>query len=58
MREAVSNAALVTHHDHVDVTLLSEIRKKEKEKAAKKNIHLTYDALRHNISSEFITDLN
>jgi pyruvate dehydrogenase E2 component (dihydrolipoamide acetyltransferase) len=42
MREAVSNAALVTHHDHVDVTSLSEVRKIEKEKAAKKGVHLTY----------------
>jgi|TARA_Y100000310_G_scaffold93932_1_gene91536 pyruvate dehydrogenase E2 component (dihydrolipoamide acetyltransferase) len=42
MTEAVSNAALVTHHDHVDVTLLSDVRKKEKEKAAKKGVHLTY----------------
>ncbi len=42
MREAVSNAALVTHHDHVDVTVLSELRKNEKEKAAKKGVHLTY----------------
>jgi len=42
MMEAVRNAALVTHHDHVDVTLLSEVRIKEKEKAAKKGVHLTY----------------
>ncbi|MBW2976836.1 2-oxo acid dehydrogenase subunit E2 [Candidatus Woesearchaeota archaeon] len=42
MREAVSNAALVTHHDHVDVTELSAARGREKEKAAKKGIHLTY----------------
>lgn len=42
MREAVSNAALVTHHDNVDVTSLSEVRKAEKEKAAKKGVHLTY----------------
>jgi pyruvate dehydrogenase E2 component (dihydrolipoamide acetyltransferase) len=42
MREAVNNAALVTHHDHVDVTELSNIRKIEKEKASKKNIHITY----------------
>ena len=42
MREAVSNAALVTHHDHVDVTALSDLRKIEKEKAAKKGVHLTY----------------
>ena len=42
MRRAVSNAALVTHHDHVDVTALAEVRKKEKEKAAKKGVHLTY----------------
>ncbi|MBN4049275.1 2-oxo acid dehydrogenase subunit E2 [archaeon AH-315-M20] len=42
MIEAVSNAALVTHHDHVDVTKLAVLRKKEKEKAAKKGIHLTY----------------
>lgn len=42
MREAVSNAALVTNHDHVDVTELAEVRNAEKEKAAKKKIHLTY----------------
>ena len=36
MTEAVRNAALVTHHDHVDVTLLSDGRKSEKEKEAKK----------------------
>jgi len=42
MTEAVRNAALVTHHDHVDVTELAQVRKIEKEKAAKKNIHLTY----------------
>lgn len=42
MIEAVRNAALVTHHDHVDVTELSELRKKEKEKAAKQGVNLTY----------------
>ena len=42
MREAVNNAALVTNHDHVDVTSLSNLRKKEKEKASKKGVHLTY----------------
>lgn len=42
MREAVSNAALVTNHDHVDVTELANVRNAEKEKAAKKKIHLTY----------------
>ena len=42
MREAVSNAALVTHHDHVDVTELAKVKETEKEKAAKKNVHLTY----------------
>tara|TARA_Y100000310_G_scaffold342811_1_gene447568 strand:+ start:1021 stop:2244 length:1224 start_codon:yes stop_codon:yes gene_type:complete len=42
MTEAVRNAALVTNHDHVDVTSLLEIRKQEKEKAAKKGVHLTY----------------
>ncbi|MEK6869112.1 MAG: dihydrolipoamide acetyltransferase family protein, partial [Nanoarchaeota archaeon] len=42
MTEAVRNAALVTHHDHVDVTSLAETRNAEKEKAAKKKIHLTY----------------
>ena len=42
MTEAVRNAALVTHHDHVDVTELASVRKKEKEKAAKKGVHLTY----------------
>jgi pyruvate dehydrogenase E2 component (dihydrolipoamide acetyltransferase) len=29
MREAVSNAALVTHHDHVDVTDLNVVRKNQ-----------------------------
>ena len=42
MTEAVRNAALVTHHDHVDVTELANVRKNEKEKAAKKGTHLTY----------------
>jgi len=42
MRECVENAALVTHHEHIDVTELSNLRKKEKEKAAKEGIHLTY----------------
>ena len=42
MTEAVRNAAMVTHHDHVDVTKLAEVRNMEKEKAAKKGIHLTY----------------
>jgi len=42
MTEAVRNAALVTHHDHVDVTELANVRRKEKERAVKKNIHLTY----------------
>lgn len=42
MREAVSNAALVTHHDHIDVTELTDVKQKEKEKAAKKGVHLTY----------------
>jgi pyruvate dehydrogenase E2 component (dihydrolipoamide acetyltransferase) len=42
MREAVSNDALLTHHDHVDVTALSDLRKVEKEKASKKGVHLTY----------------
>jgi len=42
MTEAVRNAALVTHHDHVDVTELANVRNTEKEKAAKKKIHLTY----------------
>src|SRR3989338_3441288 len=42
MRKAVNNTAMVTHHDHVDVTELSSVREKEKEKAAKKGIHLTY----------------
>ena len=36
MTEAVRNAAMVTHHDHVDVTELAEVRNREKEKAAKK----------------------
>ena len=42
MTEAVRNAAMVTHHDHVDVTSLAETRNAEKEKAAKKGVHLTY----------------
>ncbi len=42
MTEAIRNAAMVTHHDHVDVTELAEVRNGEKEKAAKKKIHLTY----------------
>lgn len=42
MREAVSNAALVTNHDHVDVTSLAELRNNEKDKAVKKGVHLTY----------------
>ncbi|MBI2650927.1 2-oxo acid dehydrogenase subunit E2 [Candidatus Woesearchaeota archaeon] len=42
MREAVMNAALVTHHDHIDVTKLSDLRTKEKENAAKKGVKLTY----------------
>lgn len=39
MREAVSNAALVTNHDNVDVTELSELRKKNNEKS---KTHLSY----------------
>ena len=35
MRQAVSNAALVTHQDHVDVTELNKVKKAEKEKAEK-----------------------
>jgi pyruvate dehydrogenase E2 component (dihydrolipoamide acetyltransferase) len=42
MMEAVTKSALLTHHDHVDVTELNDVRKQEKEKAAKKKIHLTY----------------
>ena len=42
MTEAVRNAAMVTHHDHVDVTELANLRNTEKEKATKKKIHLTY----------------
>ena len=42
MSEAVKNTALVTNHDHVDVTALAEVRNKEKDKAAKQNVHLTY----------------
>ena len=42
MIQAVRNAALVTHHDHVDVTDLSELRKKEKDRAAKQGVNLTY----------------
>ena len=39
MIQAVRNAALVTHHDHVDVTALSEFRKKQNENL---EMHLTY----------------
>ena len=42
MAEVARAYALVTHHDHVDVTSLSELRNKEKEKAAKQGIHLTF----------------
>jgi len=42
MSEAVANTAMVTHHDDIDVTELNRIRKQEKEKAAKKNIHVTF----------------
>ncbi len=42
MRDAVANAALVTNHDDVDVTNLAELRNKEKEKAAKQKVNLTY----------------
>lgn len=42
MMKAVTNSALLTHHDHVDVTELDNVRKIEKEKAAKKGVHLTY----------------
>lgn len=42
MAEVARTYALVTHHDHVDVTSLSELRGKEKEKAAKQGVHLTF----------------
>lgn len=42
MREAVSNAALVTHHDDADVTHLVEIREGHREYAAKEGVRLTY----------------
>lgn len=42
MREAVSNSALVTHHDDADVTHLVEVRERHKEYAAKKGAKLTY----------------
>lgn len=42
MRDAVSNAALVTHHDNADVTHLVEIRERHKEYAAKESVRLTY----------------
>lgn len=42
MSEVARTYAMVTHHDHVDVTLLSDLRAKEKEKAAKQGIHLTF----------------
>ena len=42
MEESWRNAVPVTHMDEVDVTSLVNIREKEKEKAAKKNIKLTY----------------
>ena len=42
MRDAVSNAALVTNHDDVDVTALADVRNSEKENAAKQKVNLTY----------------
>ncbi|QQG38969.1 MAG: 2-oxo acid dehydrogenase subunit E2 [Candidatus Woesearchaeota archaeon] len=42
MVEAQSNAVHVTHIDEADVTHLVEIREKEKEELANKNIHLTF----------------
>ena len=42
MREAISNAALVTHHDEADVTHLVEVRERHKEYAKGKGIRLTY----------------
>ncbi len=42
MREAVSQAAYVTHMDEFDVTHLAEMREKEKKKWEKKGVHITY----------------
>ncbi|HLD15845.1 MAG TPA: dihydrolipoamide acetyltransferase family protein [Candidatus Nanoarchaeia archaeon] len=42
MVESVSNAAHVTHMDEADVTSLWNIREKEKIKASKKGVHLTF----------------
>ncbi|HHT9133492.1 MAG TPA: dihydrolipoamide acetyltransferase family protein [Candidatus Avalokitesvara rifleensis] len=42
MREAISNAALVTHHDDADVTHLVEVRERHKEYAKGQGIKLTY----------------
>ncbi|MFQ5956660.1 MAG: dihydrolipoamide acetyltransferase family protein [Candidatus Brocadiales bacterium] len=42
MREAILNAALVTHHDDADVTHLVEVRERHKEYAEKKGVRLTY----------------
>ncbi len=42
MRESLDAAAHVTHMDFIDVTLLGKIREKEKKKAEKKKIKLTF----------------
>ncbi len=42
MQESWQNAVPVTHMDEVDITSLASIREKEKEKAARKSIKLTY----------------
>jgi len=42
MAKSKSTAAHVTAMDEADITALVELREKEKEKAAKKGIHLTY----------------
>ncbi|MDO8136690.1 MAG: dihydrolipoamide acetyltransferase family protein, partial [Candidatus Brocadiales bacterium] len=42
LRDAVSNSALVTHHDDADVTHLVEVREKHKGYAEKRGVKLTY----------------
>ncbi|MBL7055386.1 2-oxo acid dehydrogenase subunit E2 [Candidatus Woesearchaeota archaeon] len=42
MSHVAQTYALVTHHEHVDVSPLSDLRNKEKEEAKKQGVHLTY----------------
>ena len=42
MKQAVDKGALLTHHDHIDVTELNEVRKKNNVKSGKKSAHLTF----------------